>query len=407
MKRLRLAAVVGSGGLLAGLGSYVMLVVAARGLSAEDYGAFSTYWSVVILLGLGVYLPVEQETARRIASVPPRPGRPGLLRSVAIVSAALTAAVLLVLGALVAGGAAGDWMPVALVAATAVTALVYAILFPVRGVVAGRHRSEVYSAVFAAEGLLRIVLPLALLAVGAPLVGYAFVVPVVLLVSMLPALGELRSVRRQALPDAPVRVFAAATLRIVVAALAIQAVLNSPVLLVGAVGADQALAGRVLAVLTIARIPLLVYQAFQQSVYLPRLARAKAQGGAPLRVVGAVAAAGLGVGVVVVGCFWLLGDWAVALLFGPDLVLGGPAQLVIAGGASLFLVAQILSDAGVALGRHNALVAVWVPSMLVGFACALLPLEPGLRVALPLLVASGIAAVAFAVVLRRAARAAA
>jgi hypothetical protein len=56
--------------LLAGVGTsavatYVYLIVVARALGPELYASFSGFWAVVVILGAGVYLPIEQETGRR------------------------------------------------------------------------------------------------------------------------------------------------------------------------------------------------------------------------------------------------------------------------------------------------------------------------------------------------------
>ena len=401
-RTLRTAGLVALAAVVGGLGSYVMLIVVARAVTPAEYGAFSTFWSLVIVLGLGVYQPLEQETSRRIAPTHPEPGRPRLLRTVLAVAATLTVVVVALLAAAAPAAQRGGLLDWPLLAAAAVTSVVYAAAFPVRGIVSGRHRAGVYASIIAADGLLRIVIPLVLAAVGAAMPAYAFAVPVVLLLAMAPAIGELLRVRHEALPEARYGAFAGSALRIIVAAFAVQAILSGPVLLTGfAAPEDPALAGRVLAVLTLSRIPVVIYQSLQV-MYLPRVARAHAHGGHPGRVVALVAGAAAAVGVVMVLAFWLLGDWIVGVLFGAGIVLGGDVELVLAGGSALFLVALVLSDACVATGRHTALVAVWLPALAVGAAAFLLPIpEPAIRVSVPLLAASAVAAAAFAALLWR------
>ena len=66
----------------AALATYVYLIVVARAVGPAEYAAFSAFWAVVVIIGTGVYLPVEQESARRGAAgagpAPPRgPRRAG------------------------------------------------------------------------------------------------------------------------------------------------------------------------------------------------------------------------------------------------------------------------------------------------------------------------------------------
>ena len=55
---------VGAGLLVLGAGYYAHLAVAGHSLPASGMAALSVLWSIVFLLGLGVFLPVEQELIR-------------------------------------------------------------------------------------------------------------------------------------------------------------------------------------------------------------------------------------------------------------------------------------------------------------------------------------------------------
>jgi hypothetical protein len=65
---------VGAGLLVLGAGMYVHIAVAGHGLPATGMAAVSVLWSLVFLLGLGVFLPVEQSRPRR-CSTPSNPCR--------------------------------------------------------------------------------------------------------------------------------------------------------------------------------------------------------------------------------------------------------------------------------------------------------------------------------------------
>ena len=59
--------IVGSGLLV-----YAYLAIIARSVSAAEYAYFGAFWSLALVAGFGVFLLIEQETAR-LMQVPNRP----------------------------------------------------------------------------------------------------------------------------------------------------------------------------------------------------------------------------------------------------------------------------------------------------------------------------------------------
>lgn len=59
---------VGGGLALLGAASYVHLGVAGHQLNASDYSSLSVLWSIVFTVGLGLFMPIEQEVARLVAT---------------------------------------------------------------------------------------------------------------------------------------------------------------------------------------------------------------------------------------------------------------------------------------------------------------------------------------------------
>lgn len=400
-------AAVGAGAAIAGVGSYVLLIVAARSLAPDDYGSFSTYWSIAVILGFGLYLPIEQETVRRIAPVPSEPGSPRLLSTVAVVAAAATGLLLVVLAGSAWWSIDAGFLSASLLAAVAATGVAYAVLFPVRGVVSGRHRPAVYAGILSTEGALRIVLPLLLALAGAPVEAFALAVAAAALLSVVPAIPELLAVRSIALAPARFSGFAGAVAHLVVAALAAQALINGPVLLARAAAPDDpVLAGQVLALLSLARIPTFVYQA-AQVLYLPRVAQRFAAGDirGSSQIVLATAGLALVIGAVVGVVLMLAGDTILAWLFGPAMVLHGIGRALLIAGSALFLVALVLSDAAVAIGRHRAVSTTWLVSVATGLVVFLLPIDATARVGASLFAGAAVAAVSFSLVVARAHRA--
>ena len=91
-------AIVGSGLLV-----NAYLAIIARSISAAEYAYFGAFWSLALVAGFGVFLPIEQETAR-LLQVPDRPQ--GLLRA-ALLTALFIAAIQVALVACAAPWLAG------------------------------------------------------------------------------------------------------------------------------------------------------------------------------------------------------------------------------------------------------------------------------------------------------------
>ena len=141
-------AIVGSGLLV-----NAYLAIIARSISAAEYAYFGAFWSLALVVGFGVFLPIEQETAR-LMQVPDRPR--GLLRA-ALLTAMSLAAVQVVLVA-----AASPWLARALgghgvaVVAVAVLCLISAGQFVVRGALIGMDRMGRYALVMVLDTVFRV-----------------------------------------------------------------------------------------------------------------------------------------------------------------------------------------------------------------------------------------------------------
>jgi O-antigen/teichoic acid export membrane protein len=388
-------ALVGLAAIVSGVGSYVLLIVVSRSTTELEYSEFAVFWSLTVTIGLGFYYPIEQETAREVS------GRPvtaagGMARFVLSVSGGVT--VIAALAALLLFTPAGiDYIGSrGLVIALIASFVAYAVQFPLRGLLSGSQRTSSYSGIIAVEGVLRVVLPvvIALLGFHSP-EAFAVVVAVAALVAVLPALLQRdRSWLVHAAP--PASVFASRTVRLIVAAFSIQLLLNSGTLLAKAVaeGENPALAGQILACLSIARIPVFVYQVLQ-ILYLPRVSaewkRGDLAGARRTLTVALVAAAS--VGAVVVGGMALLGRWVTGLLFGADLALSLPGVLLVSSGVALFIVALVASDGTLATGGHSLVLRSWAVAAAFAVPAALVVDDVLLRVTAPLIVGASVALV--------------
>jgi len=388
---------VAASALIAGAGSYILLILVAKNVSATGYADFAAFWSIAVTVGLGVYFPVEQETARDFSGRPAAP-RSGL-RRISFGFAAVITVVLLVASiclAFVPQAVAFVGSP-ALLGSLGIAVLGYLVQFPTRGLLSGAHRTSSYAATIGTEGVLRIVLPAAVaLSGGTEPALYALTVGVAAALSVVPAvIAKDRAWLRT--PDARFGLFSSRAARLIVAALTIQLLLNSGVLIARSLDAqDQALAGQILTCLSIARIPVFAYQA-GQVLYMPRVAAAWKAGdvGQVRRIVAATTLGVAGVGVIAVVGMALLGPWVIGLFFSPELVLPTGPLIVLTAGVSLFLLAQVLSDATLATGGHSVLLTGWIAGLAAAVVTLLLVGDPVYRAVLPLGVGSVVASAIF------------
>ncbi|PPF82460.1 hypothetical protein C5B96_09180 [Subtercola sp. Z020] len=397
--------IVGLAAVMSGIGSYVLLVL-LRDASDAEYANFAVFWSMTVTIGLGFFYPLEQETSRSIAGAS-HSARGGMMRLVFLAGGGVAVVTsLAALALFTPPGQAYIGSP-ALVVALIASFIAYAVQFPARGLLSGSHLTTRYSAIIALEGVLRVGLPVLIVALGlAGAVSFAFVVPVATLVSVLPAFVGRRESWR-GIDRLPVGRFLGQLARLIGAALSIQLILNSGPLIAKVVGGEDAIAltGEILVCLSIARIPVFAYQVMQ-ILYLPRVASAWRAGdtrAAGRTVVTAVGIACAGALVLVLGML-VLGPFVLNLFFAGK-VLSSFGILLVSAGVGLFLIALVVSDGSVALGRHTLVIRSWVIGAVAAVVPVLLLDDPLLRVTGPLIVGSFVAAVQLGIGLARTLRA--
>jgi len=386
-------AIVGLAAVLSGVGSYVLLIVVSKNTTQLEYSEFAVFWSLTVTIGLGFYYPIEQETAREISGRAASPTG-GMARFV-LSGAGLVTVLTSLLALLLFTPAGADYIGLPGLAIALIASFVaYAVQFPLRGLLSGSQRTTSYSGVIAVEGLLRVALPLALVLLGFhDPVAFALVVAVAAVLAVVPSLVQRD---RSWLVHAPVSasVFASQAGRLIIAAFSIQLLLNSGTLLAKAVaeGSDAALAGQILACLSIARIPVFAYQVLQ-ILYLPRLSADWKSGdtGAARRTLSIALGAAVVVGVIVVAGMALLGQWVTGLLFGSDLVLSLPGVVLVSAGVALFIVALVASDGALATGGHTLVVRSWAIAAVCAVPAVLVFDDVLLRATAPLIVGATVA----------------
>lgn len=390
---------VACGAALAGVATYVLLVVTARALGPSGYGEFSLFWSAIVVVSLGAFLPVEQVLARRGAGA----GEGSLLRRGVRLSSSfgLIATVLCCALWIAQGERLGASGVVALTVAFATAALGFVLQFPARGTLAAEHRLRGYSVVIVVDAVLRAGMVVVLWLTGVTAVwAYAAAVAISSLVCGVVGILILWRSRATDVRPRDVEMLVRPALwpevsRLVVAMLSMQVLLNSGVIVAGLTGPGEgaAAAGELLAVITLARLPVFVTQA-AQATYVSRIA-SSARAKDYKAVVGLVRLIGLVVGalaLLTVLAAAVAGPQVVALVFGADYDVSWTSGVLVAAGIGAYLVASVSNDVAVALGAHRRLAVAWLVGLVVAAVIVLVLDDLVLRSTLPLLVGSLIAA---------------
>lgn len=396
--------VVAIGVFLAGVAAYGFLVVSGRALGPRLYADLSVLWVMGFIGGPGVFMPLEQEVSRAIAARRARGiGAAPVLRRAIVLGAAMLAA-LTVASAIVFSPIDHrlfDGHSILFLAFLVCLASLY-VGYVARGYLSGNRRFGAYSVLVGGEGVLRFLPALAFAVVGWKTVGaYGLAFGIAPLISAPIVLSRQRHLVKPG-PQAPWGELSAALGYLVAASLLAQLLVNLAPLAVKLLStkAQQPLAGRFLAGLVIARVPVVLFQAVLAAL-LPKLAHLAAKAEfkefratlakllATIVVLGAAA---------VVGAF-VAGPFALKVLFGSKFHLGRADFAFLSGASIVFIVALTFGQALIALRAYLSLTVGWIAGS-VGFA-ALIALVHSLllRVELAFLFGSAASAVVLGVLL--------
>ena len=404
-----------SGPLVAGLvvqagTSYLTLILAGRLLGAAEFGGLSALYVLVTSLATGLFLPVEQEIARRRGRERAiGPTDPTLARRAAILGLAATLALVFIALAInpvmlkLLGGNGN------LLAAFCVALPGYAFCFISRGVFAGTGELRRYGVQLGTEGVFRLV-GLAVLGIF----GFHSLAAVGWLFGAAPWIAFAASLAGRPLrPHGLSGPFSAgdpllgALGLLLVSSLASQLLVNAGPVVVQllATPAESALAGAFLAALVVVRIPVFLFTAVQPS-FLPAMAgHAAADRKADFvqltRRVLIICTALTVVSAIVITA---VGPSLLRLLFGFNDGLSSLTFLGMGVAVGLFLQAAILAQALLGRGLHQMTMFGWLIGVIGLVAGTALPGSAVHRATLGFLFGAVAAAGAFAVLLKRALR---
>jgi O-antigen/teichoic acid export membrane protein len=352
------------------LTTYLFLVVAGQTLGAAQFGALSGLYLVLTGTATGLFAPLEQEVTRRRGHE--RGGEshdPTLLRRAILLG--LSTSTLASVGFLAAWpltlGLLGDerWLLISLLIALPG----YACWFAFRGELSGSRRLRRYGVQLAFDGSIRLVGALLLAATEhGTTAGFGLLFAVSPWLTVAATWMRVQPPPRAASERGPGLGRHVALL--VLSALAAQLVINAGPAIINVLSApsERETAGVYLAALVVIRVPVFLFTAVQPA-FLPALAELsragrRAQFG---RLLGSVLLALVAGTVLVSVCATFLGSGVIAWLFDFDEPLSRTVYLVLTLSVGLFLVATILAQALLALGRHGLVAAGWL-SALIGLA---------------------------------------
>jgi O-antigen/teichoic acid export membrane protein len=400
---------VGTGLAVLGGASYVHIAVASHSLSKAHNSAFAVVWSIVFTVGLGLFLPIEQEVTRIVVA---RRGAGQGIGPVYKRGATLAVILLVVVCALMVAvaGPVSDHLfngDRSLLIAMGGGFAGLAVAHPTRGVLAGTGRFGSYGLQLGVDGGLRIVLAAALGLAGVhSALMFGLILAVAPVVSVLVTAGPVRA----ALSAGPVLRwpdFGRAVAPLMVSTLLAQLVVNVGVVNIKLLdAADVALAGALLSALVLVRIPLFVFASLQASL-LTGLSRSAAAGDRLgfrhllLRACAIVSALALAGAVPTI----IFGPWLLRVFFNTAEVLDRLDFAVLTAGTAAYLLAQVLGQGAISLGHHRDQTYAWLAGTLALVVITLLPGSVSLRVEGGYALGSAVVAVVLAfAVSRRAGR---
>jgi len=372
------ALVIGAALVAQGISAYAYLAIASRALGPTAYSPLSALWALIFVAAPGLFLPLEQETGRALASrrVHGLGGRPVVLRAAGVGGA------LVVLLVVIAAAAQhpvtdrlfdGDGL---LLVGLVVAIVCYAAYYLLRGTLAGNGRFGGYAVVLIVESVLRVgmVVALAVLAVHS---AWVFSLGIGLPCAAAVALALTRE-RGLAAPGPPAAWsdLSSGLGLLLAASLLAQVLSNIGVLAVKVIGtSDTAAAGRFLDNLIVARVPLFFFQAVQASL-LPKLAAQAAAGHLHEFAAGLRRLLILLVAVVAVSVLGMLavGPIIVRALFGAAYASGRVDLALLAAGSEGMMLCYALAQGCIALRAYGRMVWGWAAGVAtVGVLLAVLP----------------------------------
>jgi O-antigen/teichoic acid export membrane protein len=350
--------------LIAGFATYAFFKVGTVAVGgADEFAPIASMWFAVFALAPGFFLPLEQELGRALSHrrAVGDGGRP-VVRKVVGLGGILVAVVtlcILALSPLIATSYFdGDWfMVVALIAAFAA----YAPAHMARGVCSGSGRFREYAVIMGSDGIVRIALCVLLAVVGVTAVGaYGMAIAISPLFAVA-YVYQRKGLRTDPGPPAELREVTPNLGWLLIGSVCAATLLNAGPIAASVLapdGSDELITAFSYGVL-LSRIPLFLFQAVQAAL-LPRLSQQAARGqfGEFRSGLRRLMVMVLGVGLVgTIGAF-VLGPWALRLVY--DVDLSGRTLAMLSLSSAVYMLALATAQAVIALQGHALVALGWV-----------------------------------------------
>jgi len=386
--------------MVAGLSSFAFFAVGEAALGSEEaFKPVVSMWFATFALAPGCFLPLEQELGRALAGrrALGQGGRPVVMKVLtlgAILAAIITVLLLIFSSWLSNDYFGGDWV---MVVALIIAISAYAPTHLARGICSGSGRFGSYAIELGADGLVRVLLCVALAVVGVSSVGaFGLAVAIAPLAGVI-VVASRGGLRTEPGPSASWNEVTPNLGWLLLGSLMAASLVNAGPIATSVLAADseKGLVTRFGYGVILARIPLFLFQAVQAAL-LPRLSHLAASGQMDEFVIGfrRLVRVVVAVGVLgVVGAF-TLGPLAVEILY--DSTLSRRTLAVLALGSVFYMIGLAMAQAVIALHGHALVAFGWTAGM-VGFVLStwLIGGEVFRRVELSLLIGSGVAMLVF------------
>jgi O-antigen/teichoic acid export membrane protein len=358
------ALAVAVGTIVSGLTAYAFLIVTARQLGPVQYSALSALWTLVFLVGPGVFSPLEQEVCRAAAArcAVNDGDRPPVVRGAQVGAVMLVALLVVVAACTLTLRARLFEDDIVLVFGLALGLTGYYWMHLGWGVLASRRHFRGYAVTAGSEGTVRLLICLGLLAVGVRSLGaYGIALGVA---PFAAAYAGWRSEPVSLVDGSPEPwQLTARAIAYLVGASALKQI----VLMVGPIAVqvlassgERNLAGRYLAALALTRVPLFLFNAVLVAL-LPRLSQLATEGRRG-EFTSVLQRLSLGL------AFWVAAAAAVAAAAGPAILrlfFGGaytlPASdlVTLTIGCGFYMLALVLSYGLIAMDGHKWTTVSW------------------------------------------------
>jgi len=187
---------IGSGMGIGAITGYIVVIAVNHSVGDRQYAGFGAFWSLIFVVGPGLFLPLEQEISRAISHRAAREdGSANLLKLVLIMAATLALVVCLIAAAFtkiivesVFHGS--NYLQLGFILGI----IGYGLLHCSRGVLSGNHKFGAYGTSLASEGIVRFTAVMILSALGVDHVGpYGVVMGLSPIIAVIPFIPLIKS----------------------------------------------------------------------------------------------------------------------------------------------------------------------------------------------------------------------